>query len=121
LWRDGHYRSAVAASAEALIGQVKSLTGRNDIAETSLWQEAFSEKPPEMGKPRLRWPGSPTDRNVKSMADGLRQFAPGVQMTIRNGVAHGTEELGEQLALEMLATLSLLARWLDECSLVEAD
>jgi len=54
------------------------------------------------------------------MNAGLRQFAPGVQMTIRNAAVHGTAELGEQMALEQLAALSLLARWLDDCNLVEA-
>jgi hypothetical protein len=41
-------------------------------------------------------------------------------MTIRNSVAHGVGELGEQDALEQLSTLSLLARWVDECELTEA-
>lgn len=119
LWRDGHFRQAVAAAAETLITYVKSRTGRNDLPETALWQEVFSEKPPEPGKPRLRWPGDPTSRDVKSMNAGLRQFAPGVQMTIRNDAAHGTYEMAEQHALERLTTLSLLARWVDECELVE--
>ena len=42
LWRDGHYRQAVNAAADSLIAQVKALTGRNDIPETSLWQEGRS-------------------------------------------------------------------------------
>lgn len=117
LWRDGHYRQAVAAAAEALIAQVKTLTGRRDIAETSLWQEVFSDKAPVLHKPRLRWPGDSEDREVKTMNDGLRLFAPGVQLTIRNTAAHGTGEIAEQEALERLATLSLLARWVDQCDL----
>lgn len=120
LWRDRHFRHAVAAAAEAVVLMVKSRTGRNDIAETALWQDAFSDRDPLPGKPRLRWPGDAADRDVSSMNAGLRQFAPGVQMTIRNGAAHGTAELDEQLALERLATLSLLARWVDNCNLVEA-
>lgn len=119
LWRDGHFRQAVAAAAETLITHVKSRTQRNDVAETALWQETFSDKAPELGKPRLRWPGEPTNRDVKSMNDGLRQFAPGAQMTIRNPAAHDTGEMPEQHALERLATLSLLARWVDECELIE--
>jgi hypothetical protein len=120
LWRDGHYRQAVAAAAEAVVLMVKSRTGRNDISETALWQEAFSDKDPQPQKPRLRWPGNPADRDVTTMNAGLRQFAPGVQMTIRNSAAHGVGELGEQDALERLSTLSLLARWVDECELAEA-
>jgi hypothetical protein len=41
-------------------------------------------------------------------------------MTIRNSVAHGLGELDEQSALERLSALSLLARWVDECDIVEA-
>ena len=54
------------------------------------------------------------------MNGGLRFYAPGVQMTIRNSVAHGAGQLDEQAAVERLAALSLLARWVDECDLVEA-
>jgi hypothetical protein len=120
LWRDRHFREAVAAAAEAVALLVKSRTGRNDVSDTSLWQEAFSDKEPVPGKPRLRWPGDPANRDVSSMNSGLRFYAPGVQMTIRNSVAHGAGHLDEQAAVERLAALSLLARWVDECDLVEA-
>lgn len=110
------FRHTLEAS-EAVIGQVKVVTGRNDISETALWQETFSGQPPQPGKPRLRWPGDPKDRDVKSMNDGLRQLAPGIQMTIRNAVTHQEAELSEQAAIERLATLSLLARWVEECDL----
>ena len=43
LWCDGHFRQAVAA-AEAVAMMVKKRNGRNDIAETALWQEAFSPR-----------------------------------------------------------------------------
>jgi Protein of unknown function (Hypoth_ymh) len=119
LWRDGHHRQAVAAASETLIAQVKFRTGRNDIPETALWQDAFSERAPEPGKPRLRWPGEPKNRDVKAMNDGLRQFAPGAQMTIRNGAVHGNSDMAEQDALERLAVLSLLARWVEECDLIQ--
>ncbi|ROO63039.1 uncharacterized protein Ymh [Micromonospora sp. Llam0] len=119
LWRDGHFREAVAAAAEAVVLMVKTRTRRNDIAETALWQETFSIKEPEPGKPRLRWPGDPENRDVGTMNSGLRSFAPGVQMTIRNTVSHGVGQLGEQAAVERLAALSLLARWVDECDLIE--
>jgi hypothetical protein len=121
MWRDGHFRAAVAAAADALVGVVKARSGRNDVSETALWQEVFSSADPVAGKPRFRWPGEPADRDVKTMNDGLRQFAPGVQMTIRNPAAHGQDEMGEQDALERLAVLSLLARWLDTCELVEVS
>jgi len=120
LWRDQHFRQAVNAAAEALVSNVKSLTSRNDLPDTGLWQEAFSDRPPLAGKPRLRWPGDPADRDVKNMNDGLRLFAPGVQMTIRNSATHAVAEMSEQEGLERLATLSLLARWVDACELQTA-
>jgi len=119
LWRDEHYREAVTAAAESLVAQVKARTGRNDLPETALWQEVFSDKPPTEGKPRLRWPGKPSDRDVKTMNDGLRQFAPGAQMVIRNPAAHSTDRMSEQDALERLAVISLLARWIGECDVHE--
>jgi hypothetical protein len=119
LWNDGHFGAAVTRACEALIARVKTETGRNDVSETSLWQETFSAKAPEPNKPRLRWPGNPTDRTVATMNEGLRAYAPGVQLLIRNPSAHGIDEMPQQEALERLAALSLLARWLDHCELVE--
>jgi hypothetical protein len=121
LWRDRHFRQAVASAAEALIAQVKVRTGRNDVPETDLWKQVLSSGPPAPMKPRLRWPGDPKDRNVQSMTDGLRQFAPGVQMTIRNMAIHTHDELTEQAALERLAALSLLATWIDQCELSKSE
>ena len=120
LWGDKHYRQAVTAGAEALIAQVKARTGRYDASDTALWTEAFSDKPPAPNKPRLRWPGDPvTDKAVKNMNHGLRLFAPGVQMLVRNEAPHSTEAWTEQEALERLATLSLLAGWVAACALEE--
>lgn len=117
LWRDGHFRHAVTAAAEAVTGQMKQLTDRNDSTDTALWQEAFSDKAPVEGKPRLRWPGQADDVNVKNMNAGLRLFAPGVNMIIRNTATHRDEYLDANNAHERLATLSLLARLVDACSL----
>ncbi|GAA3810788.1 TIGR02391 family protein [Cellulomonas soli] len=118
LWRDGHYREAVATAGEALADNVKAVTGRRDVADTALWQEVFSDRAAAPGRPRLRWPGDPADRDVKNMTDGLRQFAPGAQMVIRNPAAHSTSPISAQEGLERLAALSLLARWVDDCDLV---
>ena len=54
------------------------------------------------------------------MNDGLRLFAPGAQMTIRNPATHGPGEMTQQEAVERLSVLSLLARWVDQCDLIEA-
>jgi hypothetical protein len=38
---------------------------RRDVADVKLMQEAFSEAPPERGRPRLRCPGDPADPAVR--------------------------------------------------------
>lgn len=119
LWRDRHFRQAVAAASESLVVQLKARLNRYDLNDTPLWQEAFSDRDPQSGKPRLRWPGDQTDKSVKTMNDGLRMFAPGVQMLVRNSSVHGEIEISEQEALERLAALSLLARWVESCDLCE--
>ena len=63
----------------------------------------------------------PEDRDVKTMQDGLRQFAPGVQMTVRNPATHRQGVLTEQEAFELLATLSLLARFMERCEVRSAE
>ncbi|MDV3136743.1 TIGR02391 family protein [Mycobacterium sp. 29Ha] len=120
LWRDEHYRQAVQAAADGVVQLVKSRTGGPELDDTARWNQAFSKDDPEPGRPRLRWPGDQTDRTVVSMNDGLRRFAPGAQMTIRNPAAHGPGEMTQQEAVERLSVLSLLARWVDECDLIEA-
>jgi uncharacterized protein Ymh len=121
LWNDGHLRQAVAASAEAVSGQMKQLTGRNNASDTSLWQQAFALADPQEGKPRLRWPGDTEDQDVKTMQAGLLSFAPGVNMVIRNPATHVAEDFTEQDGLEQLATLSVLARFVDRCVVGSVD
>lgn len=120
LWDDKHFAAAVQRAATFLSAHVKDLTGRHDIQDVDLMRQTFSAEEPKADKPRLRWPGDPAALAVKSMNDGLRQLAPGIFMTIRNTSTHSTDELPEHEALEQLATLSLLARWIDSCDLVEA-
>lgn len=121
LWNDGHLRQAVAASAEAVSGQMKQLTSRNNASDTSLWQQAFSIADPQEGKPRLRWPGDSDDQDLKTMQAGLLSFAPGVNMVIRNPATHVAEDFTEQDGLEQLATLSVLAKFVDQCVVVSVE
>jgi len=58
---------------------------------------------------------------VKAMRAGLLQFSQGCFMAIQNPVTHSTRETAAQEALEQLAILSTLARWIDGCDLVEAE
>lgn len=118
LWHDGHRGSAVQRAATFLNAHVQDLTGRRDVSDSALMAQVFSQSQPEPGKPRLRWPGEDTDLTVKAMRTGLLQFSQGCFSAIRNPATHGTEELAAQAALEQLAILSTLARWVDQCEVV---
>lgn len=53
--------------------------------------------------------------------EGAMHYGRGCMMRIRNLVEHHHDELPEQEALECLASLSLLARWIDEAVVVEGE
>lgn len=113
LWDSGHYRLAVQAAATAINAHTQAKLGRRDVADDSLMQEAFSTNPPQVGKPRLRCPGDPTDPTVQSRQRGALHYALGCFFAIRNPATHEQGEWGEQTALEYLASFSVLARWID--------
>jgi hypothetical protein len=121
LWDTGHYRQAVSQAATIINNHVQQIVRRRDVSDSELLTSVFSEQPPKGGQPRLRWPGDPNDKTVKSMNAGLARFAPGAFMTIRNVATHETDELSQQTALEQLAVLSQLARWVEQCDIEEAQ
>ncbi|MET4622958.1 hypothetical protein ABIE18_004438 [Arthrobacter sp. 2762] len=120
-WESGHYTDAVQRAATALSGHVKDLTGRYELGDNELMTQAFSLSAPQAGKPRLRWPGKDDDLTVKAMRIGILNTAQGVFSAIRNPATHTTDELPKQEALEQLASLSVLARWIDRCELVRVE
>jgi|SRR5665213_120682 len=119
LWRSGHYAEAVTSAARQLNAETQNKLGRRDIGESKLFQEAFSTKPPEVGKPRLRLAvddGSPgfIDRQA-----GAIQLAGGLYLGIRNIGSHEVVvEPSEDEALEQLAAFSVLARMVDVSSVL---
>lgn len=118
LWQDEHHGPAVQRAATFLNAHVQDLTGRRDVSDSTLMAQVFSASPPEKDKPRLRWPGDDKDLTVKAMRAGMLQFSQGCFMAIRNPATHGTSDTSAQEALEQLAVLSTLARWIDQCDLV---
>ncbi|NEA60796.1 hypothetical protein G3I60_43230 [Streptomyces sp. SID13666] len=114
-WDSQHYRAAVHAAASAINAHLQAKLGRRDVADDKLVQEAFSDKPAEPGKPRLRVPGDATTPTVQSRQRGALQLGLGSFFAIRNPAAHETGEWTEQESLEQLATLSVLARLIDSC------
>jgi hypothetical protein len=121
LWADGHYGQAVQRAATFLNAHVQDLLNRHDLSDATLMQQAFSLSAPEPGRPRLRYPGKDDDLTVKAMRGGILNFAQGCFMGIRNPATHGSEERPRQIWLEQLATLSTLARWIDDCEVLRAE
>lgn len=115
LWQSGHFREAVGGSVRKLNAEAQNKVGRRDLSETKLFQESFSDKPAAAGKARLRRMNPDDSDTYKSVQRGAMAFAEGIFAGIRNPLSHEVDqELTEQEALEYLAALSVLARWVDE-------
>ncbi|MFD9663507.1 TIGR02391 family protein [Rhodococcus sp. NPDC059968] len=115
LWRSGHYREAVGGAIRKLNAETQNKVGRRDVSETDLFKQAFSMDEPKPGKSRLRRMRDDGGDTYRSVQRGVMTFAEGVFAGIRNPLSHEVDqELSEQEALEYLAALSVLARWVDQ-------
>lgn len=115
LWQSGHYRGAVGGAIRKLNAETQNKVDRRDLSETKLFQESFSDKAAEPGKKRLRRMQPDGRDTYKSLQRGVMALAEGVFAGIRNPLSHEVDqELSEQEALEYLAALSVLARWVDQ-------
>lgn len=115
LWQSGHYREAVEGGIKKLNAETQNKVGRRDVSETNLFKQAFSTDDATPGKARLRRMVPDASDTYKSVQRGAMAFAEGVFAGIRNPLSHeADQELSEQEALEYLAALSVLARWVDE-------
>ncbi|GAA2393464.1 TIGR02391 family protein [Gordonia cholesterolivorans] len=122
LWQSGHYREAVGGAIRKINAETQNKVGRRDLSETKLFQESFSEKVAEPGKKRLRRMQPDGSDTYKSVQRGAMALAEGVFAGIRNPLSHEVDqELSEQEALEYLAALSVLARWVDQSDVEAAS
>ena len=122
LWDDGHYGPAVHDSTKAVERHTQIKLNRLDLDGKDLYAQAFSTKDPEVGAPRLRFTEIDKTKQLKrwtSAHEGAQYLGMGCAQGIRNPQAHGTDDLDEQEALEELAALSVLARWVELSELVE--
>jgi uncharacterized protein (TIGR02391 family) len=121
LWDAEAYQDAVGSSARTINARLQQKLGRHDISELDLINQAFSDKAPEVGKPRLRFPGDRSDPRWSALQNGARSFGAGCFQAIRNRAAHD-EETGwtKHEALEYLAAFSILARWIEICEIESA-
>ena len=77
--------------------------------------------PPKPGKSRLRRMTDDGSDTYKSVQRGAKAFAEGIYAGIRNPFNHeDPKDIDEQVALEYLAALSVLARWVDESTVERA-
>ncbi|MGW1966232.1 TIGR02391 family protein [Streptomyces sp. NPDC001935] len=127
-WTTHQYRVAVREASEALTVHWKERLSRNDVTDTSFWQQTLSGGEPEPGKPKLAWPGPAEDQTAKSMRGGLaplagalNNLATGLNLTVRNVATHTRDELTEQEGMERLAAYSYFARLLDQCEIRQAE
>jgi hypothetical protein len=119
LWQSGHRREAVRAASVKINAEAQNKLGLRDVAETALFQMSFSNDPPAPGKPRLRPPEDDGGKTALSVRRGIMAFAEGCYAAIRNPSSHDElSELDEHQALEQLAALSVLARWVDRASVL---
>ena len=124
LWDGGHYDSAVHAAYKAVERQTQVSISRLDLDGKALYGQAFSVKDPKPGEQRLRFPDINRTEEPKrwtSAHEGAQNLGMGCAQGIRNPQAHPSPDLTEQEALEQLAALSVLARWVDECEAVSVD
>ncbi len=119
-WSAGHRHEAIFASAKAVDSMLQAKLGRHDISGVKLLQEAFSADDPAPGKPRLRFTGVLDSQTRLSVTRGALSFGVGCFQAIRNPVGHLPNDehaLSDQEALERLAALSLLARWVEQAAI----
>jgi len=123
-WTTHKRRVAVREAAETLTNHWRGRLRRHDIEGTAFWEQTLSGGPPEVGRPKLVWPGDDADKTVRSTRGGARSIAKaltdlavGTTLAIRNVSTHTGSELSEQEGLERLAAYSYLARLLDSCEI----
>ena len=124
LWDGGHYDSAVHAAYKAVERQTQVSISRLDLDGKALYGQAFSTKDPSPGEKRLRFPDINRTQEPKrwtSAHEGARNLGMGCAQGIRNPQAHPSPDITEQEALEQLAALSVLARWVEECEPVGVE
>jgi hypothetical protein len=124
LWAAGSRQEAVQAAARSVNARLQQKLGRRNLGEASLCREAFTLDVPIEAKPRLRFPGDRDSITWRSRQLGVKDFGAGCFQAIRNPAAHEHSlDISEQVALEQLTAFSLLARWIEECSVdaIEPD
>jgi hypothetical protein len=122
LWAAEARQDAVLSAARTVNRRLQQKLSRHDIGETDLCLQTFDLKDPVEDKPRLRFPGDRTTPTWRARMEGAKYASAGAFLAIRNVAAHEDRVTwSEQEALEHLAVLSVIARWVEECSVETAQ
>jgi len=122
LWQSGHYGEAVEGAIRKLNAEMQNKVGRREVSETDLFNQAFRLEAVQPENPRLRRMTPDDSKTYKSVQRGAMSLAVGVFAGIRNPLVHEDEhDLTEQQALEYLASLSVLARWVDDATVERVE
>ena len=122
-WSAGHHTDAILEAAKAVNSMLQTKIDSHDLSEVQLVREAFSQNAAAPGKPRLRFPMIKDAKTRESMTQGALSFGVGCFQAIRNPVGHlpnAEHDLTQQEALERMAALSLLARWIEQADVETA-
>ena len=103
----GGGRGQAAVSLPAHIAKKAAST----LSERELVNQALAPSEPGPGQVRLHFAGDKSSRTWRSRQEGLHLLAQGAFAGIRNVATHTGDEWPEQVALEHLAILSVVARW----------
>ena len=123
LWDDGYHEQAVEEAFKRVERRTQRKVDRRDLGGKKLYANAFSLNDATADMPRLRFPKIKKDERPDdwtSAHEGAMHLGMGCAQGIRNRRAHSSVDITEQEALEQLAALSVLARWVDECEVVNA-
>jgi uncharacterized protein (TIGR02391 family) len=119
MWQSGHFRQAVVDAAKRINAEAQNKLGTRALSETDLTNQAFSDDPPKPDRPRLRLPEDDDGKTARSVRRGIRAYAEGCFAAIRNPAAHDDlQEMPQDEALEQLAALSVLARWIERAEVL---
>ena len=120
LWDTGQYRVAVGQAAVSLSVHIARKAG-SLLSERELVAQVFSPGDPGPNQVRLHLAGGKSSKTWRSRQEGLHLLAQGAFAGIRNVATHTDDEWPEQVALEHLAVLSVIARWADETKAVASS
>lgn len=122
LWDDGYHREAVQAAATQIEIHTRAKLGRADLSGADLMMQAWATGPPRRETVRrLRLPGlQPGTETFASAHEVAKFFGAGCMLGIRNLLTHTLDQpAATQVALEHLAALSVLARWIEAAEVTE--